>query len=188
MENALIWILVGVVVLLVLYPMVIFNRLVNLRQLVRNAWSNVDTELKRRHELVPNLVEAVKGYAAHERMVLERVIAARNQAMAQHDPSRQHAESENQLSKAVRELFAVAEAYPGLKASEHFLNLQRELVATEDRIQAARRFYNGNVREINTLVEQFPSSLIARGFGFESDSFFEVESSLERAAPVVRLN
>jgi LemA protein len=170
----------GAVLLVIIYFVAIYNRLVNLRSLIENAWSNIDTELKRRYDLIPNLVSTVKGYAAHEQSVLERVVNARAQAMQEHSDRQQQARDENQLSKAVKGVLAVAEGYPDLKASENFLALQEELRNTEDRIQAARRFYNGNVKDRNTLVRQFPSNLIASMFGFDEVSFFELESSVER--------
>jgi LemA protein len=182
-------IVLAVPILVLLYFLGIFNRLVSLRQLVSNAWSNIDTELKRRYDLIPNLVETVKGYAAHERDVLERVVAARARLDAGADagPTREHARDENDLAAAVRQLFAVVEGYPDLKANQQFLELQRALVTTEDRIQAARRFHNGNVKDLNTLIEQFPSSLVARMGGFRPVEFFEVDSVFERRAPVVNL-
>lgn len=171
----------GVVVLLiVVYLVATYNRLVNLRTLIENAWSNIDTELKRRYDLIPNLVSTVKGYAAHERDVLERVTKARSQAMQIHTDRQRQARDENQLARAVRGVLAVAESYPDLKASEQFLALQNELSNTEDRIQAARRFYNGNVKDSNSLVQQFPSNLLANMFGFQEASFFEIESAVER--------
>lgn len=155
--------------------------MVNLRQLIENAWSNIDTELKRRHDLIPNLVATVKGYATHEKEVLERVIHARNQAMKPHNDRLITARDENELAKALKTVFAVAEGYPDLKANQNFLKLQEELINTENRIQAARRFYNGNVKDLNTLVGQFPSNMLARQFGFEETAFFELDSALERA-------
>jgi len=172
---------IGVMILLVIaYLIATYNRLVNLRTLIVNAWSNIDTELKRRYDLIPNLVSTVKGYAAHEQAVLERVTQARTLAMQIHDDRSKQARDENQLAKAVRGVLAVAESYPELKASEQFLALQEELRNTEDRIQAARRFYNGNVKDNNSLVQQFPSNVLARLFGFETASFFELESAVER--------
>lgn len=173
-------VVLGIVVLVVVYVVAIYNRLVNLRALMENAWSNIETELKRRYDLIPNLVATVKGYTAHESAVLEKVTQARQQAMATHVDRQRQARDENQLAQAMRQVFAVVEGYPQLKASEQFLALQKELANTENRIQAARRFYNGNVKDNNSLVQQFPSSLLARAFGFEEASFFEIESALER--------
>lgn len=166
--------------LLIVYLIATYNRLVNLRTLIENAWSNIDTELKRRYDLIPNLVATVKGYAAHERDVLEKVTQARTQAMQTHDDRQRQARDENQLARALRGVLAVAESYPDLKASEQFLALQNELSNTENRIQAARRFYNGNVKDSNSLVQQFPSNILANLFGFHEASFFEIESAVER--------
>lgn len=179
---------VGVVLLLVLLWCVgVYNRCVNLRTLIENAWSNIDTELKRRHDLIPNLVAAVQGYAAHEKTVFARVVEARAQAMQPHDTRQAVAEDENQLARAVKTVFAVAESYPQLKANENFLSLQRELANTENRIQAARRFYNGNVKDLNTLVNQFPSNLIAKQFSFQEAEFFELDSPAEAQAVTVKM-
>ena len=155
-----------------------YNSLVKLRNHISESWSNVDTELLRRYELIPNLVAAVKGYAAHERETLERVIELRNTCMADNGSVRHQEGTEKQLVGAVQKLLAVAEAYPDLKADKNFLDLQEELVNTEDRIQAARRFYNGNVRDNRNLCEGFPSNLIANMFGFESRSFFDVDPTV----------
>lgn len=163
------------------------NRFVRLGNLIRESWSNVDVVLKRRYDLIPNLVETVKGYAKHEREVLERVIAARNKAAASHGPVHDQAEDENNLVHRVNDMLALAEAYPDLKASANFLALQQELVNTEDRIAAARRFYNANVREHNTLVDQFPSMLVARMMKRQPADFFEVDSIAIRAVPHVKL-
>jgi LemA protein len=152
-----------------------YNRFVQQRQLIDNAWSNVDTELTRRHDLVPNLVEVVKGYAAHERSTLESVITARAAAVAASGTGTAQAGPENDLAQGVRRLLALIESYPDLRAAEHFLELQAELSRTENRIQAARRIYNGNVREYNQRTETVPSVLIARAFGFVASPYFEVD-------------
>lgn len=186
MGPALIAVLV-VVVFTLIFVVGIYNRLVNLRMLVENAWSNIDTELKRRYELIPNLVATVKGYASHEQEVFEKVVAARNQAMQPHQDRAAQAQDENALAQALKSVFAVAEGYPQLKANENFLALQKELVNTEDRIQAARRFYNGNVKDLNSLIQQFPSNILARQFGFQETEFFEIENSLERQPVPVNL-
>ena len=178
-------IVAAIALLPVVYAIVIFNRLVGLRALVKNAWGNIDVELKRRHNLIPRLVEVVKGYASHERAVFDDVLRARSAAMASDAPTRGHAADESALSRATRGLLAVAEGYPDLKADAPFRRLQDELVRTEDRIAAARRFFNGNVKDLNTLVEQFPSGLVARSFGVEPADYFEVETTLEREAPAV---
>jgi LemA protein len=163
-----------------------YNRFVSQKQYIDNSWANVDTELRRRYDLIPNLVETVRGYATHERETLEAVTRARAGAVAsQGDPGAQ-ARDENILVDALKQLFAVAEAYPDLKASEHFLELQQELVATEDRIQAARRFFNNNVRDYNRRVQSIPSLIIAKLFGFTTVDYFEVEPAV-RIAPTADL-
>lgn len=170
-----------VAVLLVVFVIGTYNSLVSLRNLVRNSWANIDTELRRRYDLVPNLVDTVKGYAAHERQVLEAVVEARSRAAASTGRPVTQARDENALVGALKSLFALSERYPDLKASEHFLKLQQELVDTEDRIQAARRFYNGNVKDLNTRCELFPSNFVASIFGFEHADYFEVDSLDVRA-------
>jgi LemA protein len=152
-----------------------YNSLVRLRQMIRESWSNVDTELRRRYDLIPNLVETVRGYAKHEREVLERVTQARAAAVASTGSPARQAADENNLIREMRSLLAVVEGYPDLKASQNFLQLQRELVNTEDRIQAARRFFNGNVRDFNTKVLSFPSAIIASAAGMKCEEFFEIE-------------
>jgi len=165
-----------------LYAVAVYNRLVALRNHIRDAWANIDTELKRRYDLIPALVATVKGYAAHERETLDSVTRLRARCMSlEHAPTRQGA-SETELGEALRRLLAVVEAYPALKADVHFLRLQKELVNTEDRIQAARRFYNGNVRDYRNLCEIFPSSLVAGLFGFRMEEYFAAAGP-ERDAP-----
>jgi LemA protein len=174
------YVVIGVVVLLVLAVVVSYNRFVRQRNLVQESWRQVDVELNRRHDLVPNLVETVKGYAAHERTVLANLVVARNAALqAPTVPAK--ASAETALAGSLRGLFAVAENYPDLKAAGPFLQLQAQLAETEDRIAAARRFYNGNVRALNTRVEAFPSSMIAGVFGFEKAEYFELEDAGVRA-------
>jgi LemA protein len=180
-------VMLGLLGVLVIWVVGIYNLLVRLRQHVRDSWAGIDTELKRRYDLIPNLVSTVKGYAAHEREVLEAVTEARSRAVAATGPPRDQAIEENGLVGALRRLFAVAEGYPELKASENFLALQKELANTEDRIQATRRFYNGNVRDLNTRIEVFPSNLIAALFRFQPAEFFEIEDAGVRAAPRVDL-
>ena len=180
-------IVVVAVLLPVIYITATYNSLVALRNHISDSWSNVDTELMRRYELIPNLVAAVKGYAAHERETLQRVIELRNTCMADHGSVRHQEGTERQLVSAVQKLLAVAEAYPDLKANENFLELQKELVNTEDRIQAARRFFNGNVRDYRNLCEGFPSVLIANLFGFERRDFFDVDPAV-RKAPSVQIS
>jgi len=170
----------------VAYTVWTYNRLVGLRNQLREAWSGVDVQLKRRHDLVPNLVECVKGYRTHEREVLEAVARERSLAQSAHGiPGTSTAE--NHLTQQLRSLFAVAEAYPELKADQNFRQLSDSLVAVENDIQFARRYYNGSVRDLNNLVQTFPSLLIARGFGFGEEEFFEIETTAERNAPTVRL-
>ena len=165
-----------------IYLALLYNRLVSVRNHCAEAWHNIDTELKRRYDLVPNLVQCVKGYAAHEREVLEQVTRLREEAMANEGTPEEQAASENKLVGALNDLYVRIEAYPDLKASANFLHLQTELVNTEDRIQAARRFYNGNVREMNNLVQMFPTNLIAQMFGFGLREYFQVEEA-HRAVP-----
>ncbi len=172
-------IIVAVAVLLpIIYVILTHNTLVALRNHIRDAWSNIDTELKRRYDLIPNLVATVKGYAAHEKEIFERVTELRAQCMAAKGPAGEQAAGENQLGDALKNLLAVVEGYPQLKADKNFLELQRELVETEDRIQAARRFFNGNVRDYRNKCETFPSSIIAGSFGFEKEDYFNVHPSV----------
>lgn len=179
--------IVILVLLLALLGWVIatYNSLVRLKNFCRESWSGIDTELKRRYDLIPNLVETVKGYAKHERETLERVVEARTRALASTGSPGAQARDENALVGTLRQLFALVESYPDLKANRHFLELQRELANTEDRIQAARRFYNANVRDLNTRIEVVPSNVIAGMFGFAREEYFEVEDSGVRAAPVI---
>ncbi len=189
MEPAVVLLLiVGVPSLLVLvWAVATFNRLVRLRQHIRESWSGIEVELKRRYDLIPNLVETVKGYASHERETLERVIELRGRAMGSHGTAESQAADESALLVGMKALFAVAEAYPDLKADQHYLALQNELAITEDRIAATRRFFNANVRDMNRLCESFPSVLIASMFGFERQSYFELSSEAERVVPRVSL-
>jgi len=173
----------GIVVLVFI---VIYNNLVRLRQSVAENWSAIDTELRRRYDLIPNIVETVKGYAAHEKGTLEAVITARNAAASTQGSPQAQAQSENVLSGALRQLFALSENYPQLKANENFKELQQDLDETENRISQARRFYNANVRELNTAVESFPSSLIAGATGFKSAQYFEIDDSSARAPVSVK--
>jgi LemA protein len=175
------WIIIGVVVLLVLFVVAIYNGLIAKRNRVDNAWSQVDVQLRRRYDLIPNLVETVKGYAKHEQAIFERVSDARAGAIAAKDVPQQ-AQAENMLTGALRQLFAVAEAYPDLKANQNFLALQEELTATEGRIAFARQFFNDTVLTYNNAVQQIPSSIIASMFGFKAREFFEIEEGA--AGPV----
>ena len=172
-------IIIGIVFFLpVLYVVLTFNTLVALRNHIRDAWGNIDTELKRRYELIPNLVATVKGYAAHEKEIFERITQLRAQCMTSQGAVREQAANESQLVDALQKLLAVVENYPQLKADQNFLELQHELVNTEDRIQAARRFFNGNVRDYRNKCETFPSNIIAGTFGFESHDYFNVSPSV----------
>ena len=167
-----------IIVLPLVYVILTYNTLVALRNHIRDAWSNIDTELKRRYDLIPNLVATVKGYAAHEKEIFERITQLRAQCMARQGAAHEQAVSENELVGALKKLLAVVENYPQLKADKNFLELQRELVNTENRIQAARRFFNGNIRDYRNKCETFPSSIIAGMFGFEKRDYFNVSSSV----------
>ena len=175
-------IIIAVAVVLVLWLVLSYNGLVRTRNRAQEAFSDIDVQLKRRYDLIPNLVEAVKGYMAHEAGVFEKVTQARAQAMQAQGPAK--AGAEDTLSGALKSLFAVAENYPQLKANENFLNLQQSLTDTEDKIQAARRFYNGMVRDLNTKIQSFPSNLIAGTFGFAAMEFFGNDLSDAEKAPV----
>jgi len=182
------WIILAVVVVAIVYVIVVFNGLVRTRQMANEGWSGIDVQLKRRSDLVPNLVEAVKGYAAHERNVLEQVTELRGQARAlPSDDVARRAQAEGALSMALRKLMALAENYPDLKASNNFLELQQQLSTLEDEIQMARRYYNGTVRNLNVLVQSFPSNLIAGLFGFGQRDYFEIFDAADRAVPQVAL-
>jgi len=172
--------IVGSLIAVVLWIALAYNQLVKVRLHVRESWSDIDTELKRRYDLVPNLVATVQAYATHERELLTRITAAREQALASTGSAARQATDEKPLVDGMRALFARIEQYPDLKASEQFLKLQEQLATTEDRIQRARRFYNGNVRDLNTRVEVFPSNVVASMFGFQPEEFFEVETSTIR--------
>lgn len=177
--GVFLWVILIVIVLVVFWAIYAFNRFVTLRTRVREAHSDIDVQLKRRYDLIPNLMETVKGYMKHEREVLENVTNARAAAMTAKG-AKEQAEKENVLSGTLKTLFAVAENYPDLKANANFLDLQRELTDTENKIQAARRFYNTNVRDLNIMVESFPSRIIAGIFKFKKEIFFEVATSGER--------
>src|SRR5712671_98600 len=173
------WIVLGVIVVVVLWIVMIYNQLVAMRQRVGQSFADVDVQLKQRHDLIPNLVETVKGYAAHERGTLEAVVQARNAAVAAQGPAQQAA-AENMLTGALRQMFALAEAYPDLKANQNFQQLQAELSDVENKIAAARRFFNNAVQEYNTGIQQFPAALFAATLGFSQRTFFDVGE--ERAA------
>jgi len=181
------YILIGLLVLVAVYVILTYNAFVSLRVRVGEAWSDIEVQMKRRYNLIPNLVETVKGYAKHEAGTLEKVVRARSEAMANQGPPGEQARSENLLTGALKSLFALAESYPDLKANENFLSLQNDLAEVEDKIQAARRYYNGVVRDNNTKVDQFPSNLVARGFNFTKAEFFELdesEAAARRPVPV----
>lgn len=189
MEPALVAVLVVAVavLLLVIWIAVMYNGLVRLRNYCDESWAGIDTELKRRYDLIPNLVETVKGYAAYEQALLERVVKARNAAVASTGSPASQARDENVLVGQLRQLFAVVENYPALKASANYLALQQELTNTEDRIQRARRFYNANVRDLNTRIDVVPTNIIAALFRFQKREFFEIEDAVVRKAPDVKL-
>ncbi len=180
---------VGAVFLVaVIWLVATYNRFVRLRQHVRESWADIDVELKRRYELIPNLVATVKGYATHERELLEGVTELRNRAAANRGSAASQAGAETALMLGMQKLFAVVEDYPDLKANTNFLALQQQLAETEDRIAAARRFFNGNVRDMNALRETFPSSIVAGMFHFEAETFFELDSAAERVVPRVDMD
>lgn len=172
-----------VLAIVVIWVIAVYNGLIKFRNRVDEAWSDIDVQLKRRHNLIPNLVNTVKGYAAHEKEVFEKVTEARTRAMGAQS-AEEKGQAENMLSGALKSLFAVAENYPGLQANQNFLELQRELTDTEDKIQAARRFYNGNVRDFNTKLQVFPINLMAGALGFSKREFFEAEEG-EKELPKV---
>jgi len=172
-------IIIAVAVLLVLWIILTYNRLITLRNRTKEAWADIEVQLKRRYDLIPNLVETVKGYAAHERELFEKVSEARVRAMGA-KTIKERGEAENALSGTLKTLFAVSENYPQLRASENFLELQRELTDTEDKIQAARRFYNGNVRDFNIKIESFPANIMASVFGFKQAEFFGIEEASQK--------
>ena len=178
-------VLVGVVALVALWFVFTYNGLVRLRNQIKNAWSQIDVQLKRRYDLIPNLVETVKGYAAHEKETFERVIQARQRGI---DASgvKQQQEAENMITGALRQLFALSEAYPDLKANQNFLALQEELASTENKIGFARQYYNDTVKDFNTRQEMFPANLVASMLGFRPSDFFEIEEASQREAPKVK--
>ncbi|NKB48151.1 MAG: LemA family protein [Alphaproteobacteria bacterium] len=171
------FIILGIVVVLIVYAIMIYNGFVKSRVQVNGAWSDIDVQMKRRYNLIPNLVETVKGYANHEAGTLEKLTQARTAALSNEGSPQDQAQSENVLTGALKSVFAVAEAYPELKANENFLSLQEDLAEVEEQIQAARRYYNGSVREMNTKVDQFPGNIIARRFNFTKAEFFELDEA-----------
>jgi LemA protein len=176
--NITIYIIIGLIILIVLYLIATYNSLITKRNRVQEGWSDIEVQLKRRHNLIPNLVSTVKGYAKHESQVLQKVTQARAQAISAQNTKGQAA-AENMLTSALKSLFAVAESYPDLKASQNFSKLQDELTDTEDKIQAARRFYNSQVRDFNTKLQKFPANLIAGAFKFTTKEFFDLEEEPE---------
>jgi LemA protein len=178
------YIAIGVILLLAIFAVSVYNGLVRKRVRCEEAWSQIDVQLKRRYDLIPNLVETVKGYAAHEKETLENVIKARNAAVAA-DGVQQQAEAENMLSGALRQLFALSEAYPNLKANQNFAQLQEELTSTENKIAFARQNYNNNVAVYNIAIQQFPNNMLAGPLGFQKREMFEIEEPEQREAPKV---
>jgi LemA protein len=182
---SILFIIIAIVVVLAFVVGMFFNRLVSLRMRGKEAWSDIDVQLKRRYDLIPNLIEAVKGYAAHEKELFEKVTQARAVAMGATSIDAR-GKAENALSETLKSLFAVSENYPDLKASDSFLNLQKELTDAEDKIQAARRFYNANVRDLNIAIESFPSNIFAKIFVFKKMDLFEIEEAVQREVPKVQ--
>ncbi|MBI3675718.1 MAG: LemA family protein [Proteobacteria bacterium] len=177
-------ILVAIVAAVLLWAVTIFNGLVRRKNVVAEAWSGIEAQLKRRADLIPNLVETVKGYASHERQTFDELARLRSQGQAQADPA-QRAQTEQAISAAIGKIMAVAEAYPELKASANFQSLQSDLAGVEDQIQLARRYYNGAVRDFNVMIEQFPSNIVANFGAFKPAQFFQIEDAADRAAPKV---
>lgn len=177
--NYLLYLIIALVVIFILWLITAYNRFIKLNNRTREAWADIDVQLKRRYDLIPNLVNTVKGYMTHEAGTFEKITQARSQAM-QAESVEDHSKAENALSGALKSLFAVAESYPDLKANQNFMELQRELSDTENKIQSARRFYNGNVRDLNTRLESFPDNLVARSFKFEKKDFFELNEEAAR--------
>ncbi|MDO8561192.1 MAG: LemA family protein [bacterium] len=179
MQNYIFWVTIGVPALLIGWAVAVYNHFVRLTNRAKEAWSDIEVQMKRRYDLIPNLVETVKGYASHEREVFEKVTQARAAAIGAKS-IKEHGQAENILSGALKSLFAVAEAYPQLRAAENFVELQRELADTENKIQAARRFYNANVVELNIALESFPSNVIGKTFGFGKMELFDLEEAAAR--------
>ena len=187
MPTTALIIILAVVIVIAAFFLFLYNALVTRRNRVDESWSDIDVQLKRRHDLIPNLIASVKGYTTHERETLESVTQARANAMQAQSSGNPKAlaQAENMLTSALKSLFAVSEAYPALRANENFLQLQNELTATEDKIQAARRFYNGQVRDFNTTIQKFPAVMVAGAMGFKVCEFFELADESERAVPNV---
>jgi len=180
----ILWIILGLVAIIIIWFVAVFNGIVGLKNRTKEAWSDIDVQLKRRHDLIPNLIETVKGYAKHEASVFEKVTEARTNAINAKG-AQEAGKAENVLTDALKSVFAVAESYPDLKASENFKQLQSELTDTEDKIEAARRFYNGNVRDFNTKIETFPNSLVASMTGSKAFDLFQIQEA-EKENPEVK--
>ncbi len=180
-------IIIAIIVIIAFAAVGIYNGLIKLRNTSEQAWSDVDVQLKRRYDLIPNLIETVKGYASHEKETFEKVVQARNQAMGASSPG-EKAQAENFLQSTLKSLFALSEAYPELKANQNFLDLQDELSNIEEQIQLARRYYNAVVRDLNTKIESVPSNIVANMFHFEKREYFELDSEEERETPKVDFN
>lgn len=179
------FIILGIVLLIAVVFVVFYNSLVSLKNRAKEAWADIDVQLKRRYDLIPNLVNAVQGYASHERQLFEKVTQARAAAISAQTVG-EKAQAENALSQTLKSLFAISENYPDLKASANFLELQKELTDTEDKIQAARRFYNANVRDLAIKIESFPSNIVAKIFGFKTMELFELEEAAAKEPPKVQ--
>jgi len=179
----ILFIVIGIIAVFVVLLIAMYNRFVRLVNQTKEAWADIEVQLKRRYDLIPNLVESVKGYAGHEKSAFENVTKARSVAMGAHTPA-EHGKAENMLTGALKSLFAVSEAYPDLKANQNFLQLQNELSDTENKIQSARRFYNGNVRDLNTGIESFPGNVIAGMFRFAKQEFFDIPDNAPAQEPV----
>jgi LemA protein len=177
-----------VAIIVAFYLLVTYNSFVTLKNRVKEAWSDIEVQMKRRYDLIPNLVEIVKGYASHEKNTLEAVIQARNAAMSSKGTMDDKAKAENMLTGTLKSLFALSENYPNLKANENFLELQRELTDTENKIQGSRRFYNSNVLAINTKLEMFPSNIVGKAFGFEKQEFFKLDENEQAARQAVKIS
>ena len=176
------WIILIIIVVFAIYAGVVYNALVQMKNNVKEAWSDIEIQLKRRYDLIPNLINTVKGYMQHESGTSEKIVQARTAAMNSTGQMKEMSQNEGMISNALKSIFALAENYPDLKANTNFLELQRELRDTEDKIQASRRFYNGNVLALNTKIEQFPSNIVASMFHFEKQEFFELDAAEKATA------
>lgn len=181
------YVIIIMIALVLIFAVFMYNRFVRQRNILNEAWSGIDVQLKRRHDLIPNIVETVKGYAKHEKSVLEEITNLRSR-LSGPATLKEKGEMENSFSQALKSIFALAEAYPDLKANQNFQELQRTLTDTEEQIQLSRRYYNGAVRDYNTMVESFPNNILANLFGFKKADFFEIELATEREVPGVKFN